>query len=449
MDKMFQVIKREYLFRVKKKSFLIMTLLVPLIFIILIGVVIFANVYKEEKIKKIVIVDETEQVADSLAASMNSWVRNGKNLYNAEKWEIEDYRVITPNGSFNVDPSAEGEISAPKKAIMDKVEAKEIDGFIFMDKDALQTNSVDYYTRSVASFMQNESIDRAVTNIFRRWRAVQRGMSRDDMYSILGGVSLNVKRSVVSEEGKEIEEKGPQSFFVAYFFVLILYMTTLIFGQIIMRSVLEEKTTRIIEVIVSSVKPFHILMGKMLGVGAVCLTQFFIWMVSLFLLFQASGPVITALDIPFDTSTLTKYFDVYLPILLYFFVFFILGFFQFSSLYAGVGAAANTDEEAQQMQFPIIMLAMIPYFFMMLVANSPDSTLAVVLSMIPGFVPMIMFMRVCILMPPFYEVWGAILIQTLFIIFTIWIVSKIYRVGILMYGKKPNLKELVKWIRQS
>lgn len=449
MDKMIEIIKREYQTRVKKKSFIIVTLAVPVILICMVALVILLTVKSEDKPKHIVLVDKSGLVADSLIAEFSKYKRSdGQYLYSVEEWKIEGNRIVTSGGFINVEPGQETEVSAPKKAIMDKVQAGEFDGFVYLDEDAPYTYNADYYTKQVTGLGVNENITGIISRVFRHWNAEQVGLSQENMSRILNWVNLNIKRPVVTEEGKEMVEKG-QSFGIAYILIFVLYMTTLLFGVSVQRSVLEEKTTRIIEVIVSSVKPFYIMMGKIIGVGTVCLTQFFIWAVSMYVIFLVSGPVTEALDVPFDKTQFTQYFDVYIPILIYFVVFFVLGFFQFATLYAGVGAIANSDEEANQMQFPVIMLAVIPYIFMTLVLKAPASTFAVVLSLIPGFVPMLMFMRICILTPPFIEILSGILIQIIFTTLAIWIVAKIYRVGILMYGKKPKVKELIKWLRYS
>jgi ABC-2 type transport system permease protein len=232
---------------------------------------------------------------------------------------------------------------------------------------------------------------------------------------------------------------------VAYVLVLILYMTMFFYGAIIMRGVIEEKNNRVVEIILSSLRPFELMMGKILGIAAVGLTQYGIW--ALFgILASTYGRSIAGGLVPagaegFKVPTIPPY------IFLYFVVFFLLGYFLYATIYAAVGALVNSEKEAQQLLFPVSMLLVVPILMMMAVIKEPNGSLATVLSLIPFFAPILMLLRVCVLLPPVTQILASIVLLVLAILLVTWLTAKIYRVGILMYGKRPSLREIVKWVR--
>jgi ABC-2 type transport system permease protein len=211
-----------------------------------------------------------------------------------------------------------------------------------------------------------------------------------------------------------------------------------------MRGVIEEKTSRVVEIVLSSMKPFQLMAGKILGIAAVGFTQYAIWTVFGVALATkgrslASGAV-PQMDM-FRIPTIPPY------VFFYFVVFFILGYFLYSTLFAAIGSMVNSEKEAQQLMMPVIMMLVVPLLMIMFVMRSPGSSLSVVLSLIPFFAPMLMMLRISVLLPPWPQVLGSILLLVLAILFMIWLSAKIYRVGILMYGKPPRLAEIVRWIR--
>ena len=223
---------------------------------------------------------------------------------------------------------------------------------------------------------------------------------------------------------------------------VILYISILVYGLYVMRGVLEEKQSRIIEVLLSSVKPFQLMLGKVTGIGLVSLTQVTIWVASMFTISSiAAGQAIAFGDF--------KIPRIPLSMVLYMLLFMILGYFLYSTLYAMVGAIVSSEEDGQQMQMPITILLVLPYILSSFVLSKPDSTTSIILSMIPFFSPILMFMRITVQQPPWWQIALSIglLIATIF--GAIWVAAKIYRVGVLMYGKRPSLPELVKWLKYT
>jgi len=252
---------------------------------------------------------------------------------------------------------------------------------------------------------------------------------------------VGLKTLKLGKGGEETRDRG-QTFMLAYVFVMIIYMTVLMYGMYVMRGVLEEKSSHVVEVIISTVKPFELMLGKILGIGAVGLTQFLIW-----------ATLMAAISAPGMVSAMGMG-DIELPtipaqLLVFFVIYFVLGFLLYGTLYAAVGAAFDTEQEAQNFQFVVMIPLMIPLVLLWQMINQPDSTLSVVLSLIPFFTPMLMFLRMTLTAVPAWQVAASVVLMIATILASAWVVGKIYRVGILMHGSKPKLKDLVRWVREA
>jgi ABC-2 type transport system permease protein len=221
---------------------------------------------------------------------------------------------------------------------------------------------------------------------------------------------------------------------------VVMYMTVLIFGMSVMRSVLQEKTSRIMEVLMSSVSAGDLMAGKILGVGAVGLTQIAIW---------ASMASFAAAPGAFAFSAVIKQANYTLATGIYFAIFFLLGFFLYSALCAALGAMVSSEQEAQQIQMFVVMPLMLSFFFMFLAMRVPNDPRVVLVSMVPFAAPLVMYARIVVQTPPFWQIATCIgvMIATLYLV--LLVTSRIYRVGILMYGKRPTLPEIIKWIRYA
>jgi ABC-2 type transport system permease protein len=216
-----------------------------------------------------------------------------------------------------------------------------------------------------------------------------------------------------------------------------------LYGQQVMNGVLEEKTSRIVEVLLATVQPIELMVGKLAGIGAAGLTQLVIWLGTLAAL--SAPAVMTAMALA-PGGNLPQ---VSGALLVHFLILFLLGFALFATLYAAVGAATNNVQEAQQFAGFLVIFLVAPIFFLVPIINDPDSTLAVVLSMIPLFTPLLMMLRIAVKMPPLWQIVTAYLLTAAFVAFLVWVCARIYRVGILMYGKKPTFQELWRWIRYA
>jgi ABC-2 type transport system permease protein len=240
-------------------------------------------------------------------------------------------------------------------------------------------------------------------------------------------------------KGGEKEGGFEQTFLTSFVFIMILYMTILLWGLAVQRSIIEEKNNRVIEVLLSSLKPFDLMAGKIAGIGAVGLTQYAIW--GIFTVGISSYALTSgqfAQYVNFDAGTIA-----------FFVLFFVLGFLFYSTLFAGIGAICNTDQEAQQIQTPLVMCLAVTFMIPLAVMQNPDGTFATVLSMIPFFAPILMFMRINIQMPPAWQIALSVAVLLGSIYIAGIVSAKIFRVGILMYGKRPDLREVIKWLRRA
>jgi ABC-2 type transport system permease protein len=240
----------------------------------------------------------------------------------------------------------------------------------------------------------------------------------------------------VKKEGTTKSDSG-MDYMMSLFMIVILFMILINYGQMIMRGVLEEKTSRISELLIASARSTQIFYGKLLGIGLAGLTQVALWIVlGAVLVSRFSGMVDSAI-----LSFLTP------EIAIYFVIFFILGFFVYAIPYAFIGAAVNTDQEAQQFASVLSVLIIVPYLLGISAIQNPNSTLTTVASMFPLFTPILMFMRITTALPPLWQILTSIGLCVLAIWGLAWLGAKIFRVGMLMYGKKPSLGEMLRWVR--
>jgi ABC-2 type transport system permease protein len=418
MRKIRLIVKREYLTRVKTKAFIIGTVLVPLIGIGFVLMILFLVNRQPGHTYRVAIVDDAGLLAPSVVQALDRKLSNGRREFTITK-------IIDRPASND----------AVQQDLRFQINSGSLDAYLLISRDL--AGPVELHTNN---FSLIEPLSASLNEALIAERLGERGIHVNDVSEIVRGADLKVIR--VSQSGESVE-KG-QTIDVAIALVILLYTSLLMYGIITMRSVLEEKTTRTMEVLISSVRPFQLLAGKILGVAAAAFTQFLIWMLSLALL--SSYGIVMAKMVPGSSFS-----GIHLPIslLIYTVAYFIGGFFLYSAMFAAIGAACSSEQDAAQLQW----LAMVPLIFCMviysLVLNDPASRLSLILSEIPFFSPVLMALRISLQTPPF---WQIALSFALLIVTTVGVVyasAKIYRVGILMYGKRPTLPELFRWLRHS
>ncbi|MGD0545787.1 MAG: ABC transporter permease [Candidatus Acidiferrales bacterium] len=421
MRKLRLIVKREYLTRIKTKGFIIGTILVPLLGLAFCLLIIFLVNHKPTHSMRLVIVDNSGTLAQPIAQGLDAKLENGNPEFNI----VETI----------VSPAAPDAVQQDLRA---RINAEKIDAYLWIPRDP--KDSFELHMRNPDNFSLIGPLSGAVDQAVISARLSERGVHLDDIKSILRGTDLKLMK--ISETG-EAEEKG-QSIGIAIALVILLYTALLMYGIITMRSVLEEKTTRTMEVLISAVRPFELLTGKILGVAAAAFTQFAVWMISTALLFTYGALAAMGMG-----GTAMSGVHVPISLVLYASIFFIGGYFLYSSMFAAIGAACSNEQDAQQLQW----IAMAPLVFCMviysMVLNDPTSTASVVLSEIPFFAPVLMSLRISLQTPPAWQIALSLVLLFLTTIGTIWASAKIYRVGILMYGKRPSLVEMFRWLRYS
>jgi len=427
MNKMWTVARREFLSRLKTKGFIIGTVLAP---VFLIGMTVLPQFFlflKSDKIKQIAVIDQTGAILDSLTANLDDRNAAGQRVYNFTKHE-----------------AAAETLPALEKMLTAQIKNGELDGYIVIPADILTAGKAEYRAKSVTNFFENSRIESALSRTVRAWRFQQSGLNVEQVQQLVRRVGLRTNR--ISADGKEEADQGRTEGLVRIM-VMFIYAAMLVYGQIVMRSVIEEKSSRVIESVVASIKPFHLMAGKIFGVGALGLTQYSLWAGVMGLL-SRYGVKIGSLFARDSASNLSMP-AVAPEILLFFILFFVLGYFLYAAIFAGLGALVNSDQEAQQLVFPVIMLVIIPFLCTFYIIENPNTQLSVILSLIPFFAPMTMFARIVVQTPPAWEIALGLALLIATVVGTIWLVGRIFRVGVLMYGKRPTLPEVMKWIRYA
>jgi ABC-2 type transport system permease protein len=416
------IIKREYLTRVKTKGFVISTLIVPLLGIGFVLFIAFLVKHMPEQNLRLVIVDNAGGIAPSVAQGLDGMLSNGKQEFTVAG-TID--RPANPYGA--------------QQDLRARINAGSLDAYLVIPKDLSQP--AELHTKNPGNFALIQPLTSALNQSLIEARLNAQGIHIDNIAEVARVADLQIVK--VSKSGESVEQG--QTIGIAIGLVMLLYISLMMYGVITMRSVLEEKTTRTMEVLISAVRPVQLLAGKILGVAGAAFTQFLIWILSLALLLSYGAAMATMM------SPGSAFPALHVPssVLISAGLFFLCGYFLYSAMFAAVGAACSSEQDAQQLQWfamaPLV-LCMVLYS---LVLNDPASKAAVILSEIPFFAPVLMPLRVSLQMPPIWQIAlsvGLLFITTLAVIYAS---AKVYRVGVLMYGKRPTLPELVRWLRYS
>jgi ABC-2 type transport system permease protein len=408
------VIRREYLQRVRSKWFIMVTIGGPLFMILVTVVPAYFAASGEEAERALAIVDGTDVLYDRLAPELEE----GGYTVARERWRAD---VITE--------------------LRERAGEGDIGGFIFLDELTLETGEAVLYTTSRPSSIRRLTLRSAIARAALEYQLEQRGVDADAM---LGGGELRVE--MLSAEGPGSDD--PQ-FGVAYLGAFLMYMGILVYAVAVMRATLEEKTSRIVEIVISAMKPWHLMLGKIFGVGAVGLTQMGVWLLSGALLFAAGLPALVAARPELADLEGIREALPGVGLVALFLGLFVFGFFMYSGLYAAVGAMCSTDEEAQQAQFPLIMILVVPIIMVISVIESPMTPLSTGLSLFPLFTPILMWARVVSGVVPAWQVVLSFVLMGAAIVAIAWVAGRIYKVGVLMAGKRPTLPELWRWVREA
>jgi ABC-2 type transport system permease protein len=412
--KLWAVVRREYIERVRTKGFVISTVLGPALMAAM--MIVPALVARSGgKPLKIAVLDAGAGLGPAVESAL---------------------REVKEDGKARFDLQAGGEAADREAALKKAVLAGQLDGYLLLPADALASSTASYYGRNVSNLGIRRAIERNVGDVLTARRLADAGLDAERVKSLTRDLDL---KTIQLSAGKEREDQGA-AFFLSIILLMILYTSILMWGQLVMTSVIEEKSNRVVEVMASGLPPTQLLWGKLLGVGGAGLTQFLVWSLSLAAISLVSaGPLVGSFTMP-EISPL---------VLGSFVVFFLLGFLFYASLYAAIGAAVNTVQEAQNFVFPVIMPLILGLVCFPVVLENPDGPLSITLSLLPFLTPLMMFLRIVVLTPPWWQIALSLLLLGTAIFGAVWAASRIYRVGILMYGKKPTFPELLRWVRHS
>jgi len=430
--KLLIVVRREFLQHVRTKGFWIATFLIPAIGLAFIGIQVLLNRSLEAK-GRVAVVDLTGRLYGSIVAEYKTRDTEGSRKDAKEAARPAALEFVPVTATAETLPEVRKKLNAD-------VSAERLRAYLVLGPATLEKGTAEYRARSVKSdLIMREQIAGWLSRAATKERLKDRGVDPSLYDAARVHVELDVREAKDFETGETGKNVGFNIAVSAILFFLI-YGSLFAWGAAVMRGVIEEKNNRIVEVIVSSVKPTTLMLGKIIGIGCAGLLQYAVWST---LALVASAPAAVAMmgfvDVPRLPATT----------ILAFVLFFILGYFLYASLYAAFAAPFNTEAEAQQ-------FIMIPMSFLILSAttwffafNSPDGTLALVLSLVPFTAPLIMFMRITVQTPPLWQIALSLALLLLTIWGVAWFAGRVYRVGILMYGKKPTLPEIFRWARQA
>lgn len=450
MRKFLAVVKHEYKKIVFKWTFLLGTLLFPFIgaMFAIVPAIIFS--LKGEP-TRIAIVDQSGKIAPRLKANLSperiadkaqKAAKNAIKDLNTSQEEKLKHNAEQLGESFNfVEFETAGkQIEKVKQELNAKITGKELDAYLiipsnFEEKDA----RFEFFSRKAGDIITNSSLEDALNEAVRSQRLADANISEAKLKELSQNIKLD--KIGIDEKG---DEKDSSGIWVASFVIgLMIYITLAIYGQVIMGAVVEEKETRIAEILFSSAKPFELLMGKLVGVGLAGLTQLGIWILSALILVGVGLPMYMAagMDIPIP--------DISPLMIVLFFVFFLLGFFLYASIFALIGSMVTTVQEGGQFAFPPIMILLLGFYFSFAVLRDPNSSLSFWVSIAPLIAPITMPVRIMSEMPQWWEIALSLLINGAAIAGLVWLASRVYRIGMLMYGKRATIPEVWKWIWQS
>lgn len=424
--KIYAIIRREYLERVRTKAFWIGTALIPIMLFAYVFVQVASN-RRAAGDRRVAVVDLTgrlyEPLATELAANEIRLRKAPDERGQGIHWILEKR---TPAGSLDEE----------ERRLRARLLDREINGYLILDPARIEKNQADYYAVSASEMIAMGQLQTALDRVLLEQRIASRGLPPDLTRELERKLDMRLSRVTV----KGASEEGESAIFVPIMFMFIMYMSFFMYGMQNMKGVIDEKTNRIVEVIVASVRPTELMLGKIVGIGLVGLTQYVIWsLVAMNLSLPAIAGLLSAGGTgvpPISVSTL-----------LYFILFFLFGYFLYASIYSAIGAPFNTDQEASQ-------LAMVPGMFIVGVwavfpalLKNPNGGVATFASLFPLTSPLVMFFRTAIAEPPAWQIALSILLLAGSTVGMAWVAGRIYRVGILMYGKKPTIPEILRWIR--
>ena len=412
-NNIFLIARREYLERVRTRGFMIATILIPVLMAAGIGGSILIAKHSKSNSHLAVVSSDPR-----LATDLQNELEHGKD----SEMTID---VISP-------PS-----DRTRSNLNDLLKRKDLDGYLWISPPRYAGGRpvLQYRQGSSADMATRSSVQHAIDTVLTRERLMQQGLSKAQVADMMKPVELE------STEAGQEDHTGA-NFAAAYVTFFLMYMVIMLYGMNVARSIIEEKTSRVFEVMLATVRPLEMMAGKVVGVGSVGLTQVGIWMLAAVLLTHTT---IIAHYMGGGGSGIT--FSA--AQVIFFIVYFLMGYLLYSAMAAALGAMTNSEQELQQLNMFLVLPLAGCMVALPLILNSPGSPAARIISLIPFCTPLLMYMRISVSPVPWYEIAASLAIMAVTIYAILWVTSRIYRVGILMYGKKPNLPEIIRWVKYS
>jgi ABC-2 type transport system permease protein len=458
MKKFLAVVKREYVQRVRTKFFVVMTILGPFMLVVFTIVPSLLFSIKAGGDTRIAVIDQTE--GTKLYSSIRSSLLKEDNddeedqspgiggSVGSNTNERMEKAGKSLNGSFRVEQvDVRGRsLDEVRSELNARIGKGELDGYLVIPPDILQNSEskTSYYGRNVGDVITRGQIEDRLNRAVRRERLIANGVKPEYIEQLSRPV--DVVTYPVNEKGEEGVKDSGAGFVLVFVIAFLIYITVLLYGQVILGAIVEEKETRIAEILFSSVKSMTLMVGKLIGVSLVALTQLGIWTLAFAMLSIYGISALASRGVDVGDMAIPRLPPLFF---VYFFLFFVLGYFIYATIYLLVGAMVTTTQEGGQMAMPIVFLLMAGLYMAFPVIRSPNSSFAFWVSMCPFFSPITMIVRIVSQTPPFWQIALSFVIGVLTVVLLVWLASRIYRIGMLMYGKKATIPEVLRWVRQA
>lgn len=450
MNKLLAIIRREYVQRVRSRMFLVWTILGPLMLVFFSVVPALVFGIKAGDPVRVAVVDETGKMYERVRAALTDESGLGDVDEDSQSNPVKDINATpqervrrasrTMGASYTVEAvNLSGRsLDDVTRELNERVLKNQLDGYLIIPRDVFTTGQISYHGRNTGDVVTMDQIRERVASAIRAQIIAEANVPQKIFADVSKPVKMEPQR--ITERGTERDSGA--GFLMVLVVGFLIYLMLVTYGQVILGAVVEEKETRIAEVLFSSVRSFTLMMGKLIGVSLVALTQYGIWAI-VFLLFALYGVgMLAAQGIPVELPHIAP------SLVIYFIIFFLLGYFIYATIYALVGAMVTTTQEGGQVALPIIFLLMIGFYLSFAVMRSPDSSFAFWVSIVPFWSPITMMVRIVTGQPPFWQIALGILIDMAMVALLIWLAARVYRIGMLMYGKRASIPEVIRWVRQ-
>ncbi|MFL6337337.1 MAG: ABC transporter permease [Pyrinomonadaceae bacterium] len=447
MTKFRAVVKREYVQRVRSRMFVIITVGAPLMFALFTVVPILIAGIKTGGPTRIAVLDESGRMYARVSDSLGNAQKAGDDddgdeataaaqgaMNQNRRAQMEQAAKSVAQGYEVEEVAAGGRTLVEVEAQLDeRVGRDELEGYLILPPNILEDGEAEYHARNVSDLFTMGQVRNALTRAVRDARLDARGVGPE----VMRAANQPVRMKTTKSGGGGEADRG-QGFFLVFGVGFVIYLTILMYGQVVLGAVIEEKETRIAEILFSSIRPFTLMSGKLIGVSLVALTQFAIWglaFVGLGAYFAGRGAGVAIPQVP-------------VGVLAYVVLFFLMGYFIYATLYALVGSMVTTSQEGGQLAMPIILLLVVGFYLAFPVIRSPNSSFAVWVSLVPFFAPITMLIRIVSQQPPAWQIALSLALGFATVAGMLWLAGRVYRVGMLMYGKRATIPEMLKWVRQ-